>query len=134
MSIYSNIDINLSDSDRDRAENEENTSFLLDDKIKKSQGYKNHGFLNPRHATVTKDQDNWDAGDVRARRASGKPVLPAFIMEQDDGEVGFILTEADREAVMQGYVCENCLSWQESILDLKCNSPQGFSCGHTRGM
>lgn len=133
MSLISNLDNKLSDAERIKLEREERHTEIVDSHIANSEDYRSQGFLNPRHATVSKKMDTWGADDVRKRRAAGKPVLPAFIVEQPDGEVTYILTEADGEAVSQGYICENCLGWQESNLSLECKTTRGFSCGYRKG-
>lgn len=132
--IYSNLDVNLTDAERAKIEKEEYETFLVDQQIQNTEEYKHHGMLNPRNATITKTQENWDAADVRKRRAEGKPVLPVWTIETEDGNVVNILSDADREAVMQGYVCENCLGWQESNIDINCKTIRGFSCGYKRSL
>lgn len=130
--IYSNIDIDLTDAERYKTERDEYNTHLVDEQIKNTDDYKSHGFLNARNATVTKTQEEWDAKDVRERRAAGKPVLPVWVMETETGDIVYILSDADREAVQHGYICENCLGWQKDNLTLKCETLKGFSCNYTK--
>lgn len=66
--------------------------------------------------------------DVVKRKHEGKPVVPVYY---DDMQDAWVLTEEDRLAVMSGYLCENCLEWQEVPNSPVCKSIKGgYSCGH----
>ena len=77
---------------------------------------------------------SWDAADVRKRRDEGLPVKSVYTWEDEYGEVRHLLTDSDREAVMQGYICENCLGWQKSNLTMECLTTKDFSCNYVRGL
>lgn len=133
QTLYTNADSTVTDQERYERERDERNTEIVQRQIDKAEGYQFHGELNPKAITVTEDQINWDAEDVRRRRAEGKPVLPVYTWEDPaTGEIMHLLTDADQEAVIQGYICENCLGWQKSPLSLKCETVNDFTCNYVR--
>jgi hypothetical protein len=129
--IASNVDINLTDKERESTTKDEWNTHVVEEAIRESDTYQYHGALG-RNSSVTVDQDNWNSEDVRSRRAAGKPVIPVFHFLDEDGDVCWILTDEDRAACEQGYICENCLGWQKFPNLRKCELLNGNSCGYSR--
>lgn len=77
---------------------------------------------------VSTTQVNWSLSDVIRRKHSGEKIIP--VMYHKESGV-WILADEDREAVLSGYVCENCLEWQDIPNHRVCNSVTGFSCGYS---
>jgi hypothetical protein len=75
---------------------------------------------------ISDHQTHMGIGDVIKRKREGKPVIPVFY-HMESGT--WILSDSDQDAVMSGYICENCLEWQEIPNAPTCNSVSGFSCG-----
>jgi hypothetical protein len=60
-------------------------------------------------------------------------VIPIYtIVDPETGDPIWILNDDDAAAAQQGYLCPNCLSWQESIIDINCKTPRGFGCTYVR--
>lgn len=139
LPLITNLDRKLSDKEKYEAEKEEWNTHVVDEAVRQSEGYSYLGGMNPRTGpdgkklnVITNDQKNWKAEDARKRWQAGKAVKPIYTIHHDDGEVTWVLTEADQEAVRLGYVCENCLEWQRVPNAPKCESVRGFSCNYRK--
>ena len=130
-SITTNLDNTLSDAQRDAIEKDEWNTHVIDEATRESEAYQYQGFLG-RNSALTFEQDSWDSEDVRGRKQRGEPVIPVFSILDEEGEIVWILTDEDRSAVEQGYVCERCLSWQRFPHLPKCEMDNGNSCGYVR--
>lgn len=133
---------NLTEPEKAEIEALEKKEAHIEQQVKDTPGLKHHGLLNPHtddkgtpNATIHREQLDYDAGSVRERRNANQPVIPVwYLPDEDTGEVTWILNTADAEACREGYICPQCLTWQESQLDIKCKSLNGFSCGYEKGL
>jgi len=113
-----------------KEEKEEWNTLVVEDAQKHSDEYQFQGQLNPRQSVITQTQDNWDTKKLMRRKNDGKPIVPVFFFDGENGETRWVLTDEDAMAVEQGYVCENCLCWQKLPNSPKCLWENGGSCGY----
>lgn len=132
--IYSNLDINLSDEEREKEENIRDLADALEEGEKRAPSYAYTGAHNPRATIVTEDHTNNSAKNIRNRRDKGQKIIPVGHITDDDGEVRWLLNDEDVEAVRLGFACENCLEWQKSPLELKCEwlHVRNMGCGYVK--
>lgn len=125
--IISNLDNVLSKLEVIEGEKEERNLHNFESVMDAQTDYEFRGeFVPGKDLLITDRQNNFHVADVLKRRRDGKPIKP-IAWHRESGM--WILTDADQDAVMSGYVCENCLEWQE-IPSVRCNSVSGFSCGY----
>lgn len=130
----------MSPMEKAKIEKEEKATFIVDEAIAESEGYAHLGEISPRtdangvsNVTVTEDQIKYDARDVVARRNEGKPVVPVFYFtDPNTGETHWVLTDEDGAAMEEGYICENCLGWQQDASSWECKTIHNFNCGYSK--
>lgn len=124
-----------------KQEVEEWNQHVFDIALENNDSYQYQGTFAPsRHEgmegtiLVTHDQLNWKAQDVMSRKARNEPVIPIYSFPPDEhGYQRHLLTEGDAEADRLGYICSNCLQWQESAITLECKwEHNGHTCGYVR--
>ncbi len=131
MAISSNID--LAKKERQRIEREEKQEAIVEDVLAKQTDHEFRGVHKlGSDLVISKSQDKMNVSDVLRRKREGKPIVPiAYHVESDT----WILSDADQDAIMSGYVCENCLEWQEVPHSVICKWERtGGSCGYQRPM
>ena len=128
--LFSNIDRTMSELEIINAEREETNLAKYNEIMDAQTDYEFRGeFIGGKDLLITDRQNNMNLADVLDRRKKGLKVIPVA-WHRPTGL--WILTDADRDAVLSGYLCENCLEWQE-VPNMKCNVlGRDFSCGYTR--
>jgi hypothetical protein len=138
--LISNVDNKLTDAERKELEFLDDLEGQIDDHMERevakgetSSGYQFLGAFDPNNPVVTEGHANNSVFDIRRRRDENIPVKPVWVWHDPiTGDPLWILNDEDAEAARQGYLCPNCLSWQESNISLECKTPRGFSCGFER--
>lgn len=135
------VDAKLSHKELADAQKEEKEVSIIEDHISSyKSGYQHTGLITPQRmdngemaVTIPEEHLKWQPKDVRQRRAEGKKVIATgYMIDPNSGDTIWFLNDADGEAVRQGYICDNCLEWQESHITIRCKSIHGRSCGHER--
>lgn len=133
MGITSNVDINLTPEERKHEEYKDKLVAIHDEAIAETP---NQQYLGDKAIggtiTLPEGNINYSLDDYRTRRNRGDRIIPAFSYFDDAGEVVWVLNDVDGEACAQGYICENCLEWQESNLTTECKWMNGGTCGYKR--
>ena len=125
--LYSNLDINLSDSERKEESLIEQAGALVEDNIASTGTMDSGGIVDKtKPVVVTQDQLNDKGAELR-------PVKPIAIEDNGRGGWDYILTPFDYAMVKQGKVCAKCLEWQESSTTLRCMwKGKSSGCGHKK--
>lgn len=114
-----------------KEEKEEWNTHVIAEAEKETQEYQYQGELNPRQSVITRTQEQWATRDLMKRKHRGEPIIPVFhFTDPETGDTQWVLTDEDAMAVMQGYVCENCLEWQRIPNSPKCEWNNGGTCGY----
>lgn len=96
---------------------------IIDDWLRETDDqYRTHGVISDASELVvpTEFLNNHDAVEgferVMRLKAEGLPIQPLYFVEHGDGTITPVLAREDAECVELGYVCPNCLQWQEDCL------------------
>lgn len=147
MSLHININgrpVNAKLSKRELAEatRDEKRVEIVNRAVDSAEGYTSLGELSPKRnpdgkpsVTIPEDVLKYEITDLRERRKRGLPVKPVFYYDDPfTGETQYIFTDLDREAMNQGYICENCWGWQKEAITLDCKTIHNFECGYRKSV
>ena len=134
--VYSNVDVDLTDVERADIEKEIELTDHVAQQMDGHDSYQHTGLWQPGYneLRVTHTHLNQTPKDFRQRRLAGDPIIPVSHYFDETGELHWVLNDVDAQGALEGYICLNCLNWQQSTIELKCNPSHGISCGYTRGV
>lgn len=111
--IVTNLDINLTDKEREDEEMLRDVADAIEMGDKATDDYHGGEVFNPDNAFLTEGHIKNNAKRVRDRINSNEPIKPVGYIPNEDGSVNrWILNDVDADVVLQGYACQECLGWQ----------------------
>ena len=136
MSINTNADNKLTDAARKQHEKVEYNTHVVEEAVKETPAHQYVGEMSLNRTggvTVPEAHLKYTPDDFISRMNRGEKVTPVFHYFDNDGDIVWVLNDIDGEACRLGYLCENCLEWQESQLTMKCSwRHTPGSCGYTK--
>ena len=130
--VYTNMDVDLTHSERTHIENEIEMTEAIAEQMKEGSIYTGQWDPSRDALRVAREQMENTPKTFRERRHKLEPVIPVAHFFDNHGELRWVLNDDDAAAAADGQICENCLNYQASTIEIKCNPIHGISCGYTR--